>query len=228
MFAISWPLVPVLNPAAPVNAGPLLPCRPWVAGAPVHSLVGPVSLVLHKQASMHGCSLSGAPAHSFFFFSFVAPCSAAPLLPWPLCLQEHLFIICELLRANLYEFQKYNRDSGGEVYFTMPRLQVHIPLLSCFSAHPLLRLQLLCMLDSLWFTFRLLYSLSPFLSPSLSLLQSPPCPFSCLSFCFSLPFFHTLSASLAPTFTLSLLQSPLCSLSLCFPLPPSSRSDPLC
>ncbi|CAM6083909.1 unnamed protein product [Calypogeia fissa] len=37
--------------------------------------------------------------------------------------REHLFIVCELLRANLYEFHKYNRESGGEVYFTMPRLQ---------------------------------------------------------------------------------------------------------
>ncbi|XP_068669410.1 uncharacterized protein [Aristolochia californica] len=37
--------------------------------------------------------------------------------------QEHLFIVCELLRANLYEFQKYNHESGGEVYFTLPRLQ---------------------------------------------------------------------------------------------------------
>lgn len=38
--------------------------------------------------------------------------------------QEHLFIVCELLRANLYEFQKYNRESGGEPYFTLARLQV--------------------------------------------------------------------------------------------------------
>ncbi|KAK4403394.1 Serine/threonine-protein kinase ppk15 [Sesamum angolense] len=37
--------------------------------------------------------------------------------------QEHLFIVTELLRANLYEFQKYNRESGGERYFTMHRLQ---------------------------------------------------------------------------------------------------------
>ncbi|KAI8030548.1 putative serine/threonine-protein kinase dyrk2 [Camellia lanceoleosa] len=37
--------------------------------------------------------------------------------------QEHLFIVCELLRANLYEFQKYNRESGGEPYFTLSRLQ---------------------------------------------------------------------------------------------------------
>ncbi|MCO5548230.1 hypothetical protein L7F22_001687 [Adiantum nelumboides] len=37
--------------------------------------------------------------------------------------REHLFIVCELLRANLYEFHKFNRESGGEVYFTMPRLQ---------------------------------------------------------------------------------------------------------
>ncbi|GAB2299523.1 hypothetical protein Dimus_033589 [Dionaea muscipula] len=37
--------------------------------------------------------------------------------------QEHLFIACELLRANLYEFQKYNAESGEEPYFTMSRLQ---------------------------------------------------------------------------------------------------------
>lgn len=37
--------------------------------------------------------------------------------------KEHLFIVCELLRANLYEFQKYNRESGEEVYFNMRRLQ---------------------------------------------------------------------------------------------------------
>ncbi|AQK63391.1 Protein kinase superfamily protein [Zea mays] len=37
--------------------------------------------------------------------------------------REHLLIVCELLKANLYEFQKFNRESGGEVYFTMPRLQ---------------------------------------------------------------------------------------------------------
>ena len=39
------------------------------------------------------------------------------------CVQEHLFLVCELLRANLYEFQKYNRDNGDELYFTLPRLQ---------------------------------------------------------------------------------------------------------
>ncbi|CAA7051282.1 unnamed protein product [Microthlaspi erraticum] len=38
--------------------------------------------------------------------------------------REHLLIVCELLKANLYEFQTFNRESGGEVYFTMPRLQV--------------------------------------------------------------------------------------------------------
>ncbi|KAI3721054.1 hypothetical protein L2E82_32057 [Cichorium intybus] len=37
---------------------------------------------------------------------------------------EHLIIVSELLRANLYEFQKYNRESDGEPYFTMTRLQV--------------------------------------------------------------------------------------------------------
>lgn len=38
--------------------------------------------------------------------------------------QEHLFIVCELLRANLYEFQKFNQESGGDSYFTFRRLQV--------------------------------------------------------------------------------------------------------
>ncbi|KAF7830939.1 dual specificity tyrosine-phosphorylation-regulated kinase 2-like isoform X2 [Senna tora] len=38
--------------------------------------------------------------------------------------QEHLFIVTELLRANLYEFQKFNQESGGEVYFTLSRLQM--------------------------------------------------------------------------------------------------------
>ncbi|XP_022897164.1 uncharacterized protein LOC111410821 isoform X2 [Olea europaea var. sylvestris] len=37
--------------------------------------------------------------------------------------REHMLIVCELLKANLYEFHKFNRESGGEVYFTMPRLQ---------------------------------------------------------------------------------------------------------
>ena len=39
-------------------------------------------------------------------------------------LQEHLFIVTELLQANLYEFQKFNRESHGEPYFTLNRLQV--------------------------------------------------------------------------------------------------------
>ncbi|XWS74805.1 hypothetical protein CRYUN_Cryun01aG0029200 [Craigia yunnanensis] len=38
--------------------------------------------------------------------------------------QEHLFIVCEFLRANLYELQKFNQESGGEAYFTLSRLQV--------------------------------------------------------------------------------------------------------
>lgn len=54
--------------------------------------------------------------------------------------QEHLLIVCELLKANLYEFHKFNRESGGEVYFTMPRLQVCVkpilfsPRYVCFDA----------------------------------------------------------------------------------------------
>ncbi|KAJ9535812.1 hypothetical protein OSB04_un001036 [Centaurea solstitialis] len=38
--------------------------------------------------------------------------------------QEHLIIVCELLRANLYEYQKYNKECGGEPYFTLNRLQM--------------------------------------------------------------------------------------------------------
>ena len=37
--------------------------------------------------------------------------------------KEHLFIVCELLRENLYEFSKYNRDHNEPNYFNMPRLQ---------------------------------------------------------------------------------------------------------
>jgi serine/threonine protein kinase len=37
--------------------------------------------------------------------------------------KEHLFIVTELLRDNLYEFSKFNRESGTESYFTMARLQ---------------------------------------------------------------------------------------------------------
>lgn len=31
--------------------------------------------------------------------------------------------MCELLRANLYEFQKHNRESADPPYFTLPRIQ---------------------------------------------------------------------------------------------------------
>jgi serine/threonine protein kinase len=37
--------------------------------------------------------------------------------------KEHLFIVGELLRDNLYEFSRYNRESGDDLYFTLPRLQ---------------------------------------------------------------------------------------------------------
>ena len=31
--------------------------------------------------------------------------------------------MCELLRANLYEFQKYTIEAKGDTYFTLPRIQ---------------------------------------------------------------------------------------------------------
>lgn len=36
--------------------------------------------------------------------------------------KEHLFIVTELLRDNLYEFSKYNREHEDELYFTVGRL----------------------------------------------------------------------------------------------------------
>eukprot|EP00607_Mallomonas_marina_P010090 CAMPEP_0182419856 /NCGR_PEP_ID=MMETSP1167-20130531/4210_1 /TAXON_ID=2988 /ORGANISM="Mallomonas Sp, Strain CCMP3275" /LENGTH=785 /DNA_ID=CAMNT_0024594991 /DNA_START=38 /DNA_END=2392 /DNA_ORIENTATION=- len=37
--------------------------------------------------------------------------------------KEHLFIVCELLRENLYDFGKYIRDNDEQPYFTFPRLK---------------------------------------------------------------------------------------------------------
>eukprot|EP00916_Digyalum_oweni_P017230 GHVL01028184.1.p1 GENE.GHVL01028184.1~~GHVL01028184.1.p1 ORF type:complete len:843 (-),score=145.46 GHVL01028184.1:1909-4404(-) len=37
--------------------------------------------------------------------------------------KEHLIIVSELLKQNLYEFSKFNRESGDEPYFTLGRLQ---------------------------------------------------------------------------------------------------------
>ncbi|CAE7768071.1 dyrk2, partial [Symbiodinium pilosum] len=37
--------------------------------------------------------------------------------------KEHLIIVTELLRDNLYEFSKYNREACEEPYFTLGRLQ---------------------------------------------------------------------------------------------------------
>jgi serine/threonine protein kinase len=37
--------------------------------------------------------------------------------------KEHIFIVCELLRDNLYEFSKYNREHEAEFYFTLARVQ---------------------------------------------------------------------------------------------------------
>jgi len=41
-------------------------------------------------------------------------------LPSP---QEHLILVCELLRANLFEFQRFTRASGEPPYFTLPRVR---------------------------------------------------------------------------------------------------------
>jgi len=46
--------------------------------------------------------------------------------------KEHLFIVSELLRENLYEFGKYIRENNEEPYFTLPRLQKI--MLQCLEA----------------------------------------------------------------------------------------------
>jgi len=38
--------------------------------------------------------------------------------------KEHLFIVTELLRDNLYEYSKYNREAEKTAYFSIPRLQI--------------------------------------------------------------------------------------------------------
>ncbi|KMZ75473.1 hypothetical protein ZOSMA_114G00700 [Zostera marina] len=37
--------------------------------------------------------------------------------------QEHLFLVCEVLKENLYEYQKYIQESDEELYYTLPRIQ---------------------------------------------------------------------------------------------------------
>ena len=36
---------------------------------------------------------------------------------------QHLFLVTELLKDNLYEFGKYLADAGEPPYFTLPRVQ---------------------------------------------------------------------------------------------------------
>ncbi len=50
-------------------------------------------------------------------------CHKPPIITHQHPTQEHLFLVTELLRANLYEFQKYNHKQGGAPYFTLPRMQ---------------------------------------------------------------------------------------------------------
>lgn len=38
--------------------------------------------------------------------------------------KEHLFIVSELLKENLYEFGRFIRDTNNEPYYTIPRLLV--------------------------------------------------------------------------------------------------------
>jgi serine/threonine protein kinase len=53
--------------------------------------------------------------------------------------KEHLFIVSELLRNNLYEFGRFVRESGQEPYFTIPRLKkvIHQTLKALEFVHSL-------------------------------------------------------------------------------------------
>lgn len=64
-----------------------------------------VKLLQYVNAADPGDEAGLLRLHDFFYF------------------KEHLVLVTELLRANLYEFQKYNRESGDEPYFTLPRIQ---------------------------------------------------------------------------------------------------------
>jgi hypothetical protein len=67
--------------------------------------------------------------------------------------QEHLFIVTELLRANLYEFQKYNQESGDEVYFSLPRIQVsdYFLFLESISVYSATEAPFVTFLYTFWF-----------------------------------------------------------------------------
>eukprot|EP00758_Cryptobia_borreli_P011804 Tbor_TRINITY_DN5693_c0_g1::TRINITY_DN5693_c0_g1_i1::g.9255::m.9255 len=60
--------------------------------------------------------------------------------------KEHIFIVCELLRDNLYEFSKFNREQETEFYFTMARVQAiarqTLKALSFIHSHKLLHCDL--------------------------------------------------------------------------------------
>lgn len=72
-----------------------------------------------------------------------------------LCAQEHLFLVCELLRANLYEFQKYNREQGDEPYFTLPRLQKIAHSVGFTTArHVFVGCEACCLLSTCLWSFR--------------------------------------------------------------------------
>ena len=50
--------------------------------------------------------------------------SPNPILPCPkdyFYYKEHLFLVTELLKDNLYEYSRFIRHSGAEPYFTLPR-----------------------------------------------------------------------------------------------------------
>lgn len=85
---------------------------------PGHALLAPVwyllRLVVFQRLRFHFCTVCPSAPRAL--------CTLTSLRCWA-PLQEHLVLVTELLRANLYEFQKYNRESGDEPYFTLPRIQ---------------------------------------------------------------------------------------------------------
>jgi len=64
-----------------------------------------IKLLLHINSSGDADSNNVLQLYDYFYY------------------KEHMFLVCELLRDNLYEFAKFNREHEEEFYFTLPRVQ---------------------------------------------------------------------------------------------------------
>lgn len=61
------------------------------------------------------------------------PSSSAPSADY-FYTKEHLFIVSELLKENLYEFGRYIRENGLEPFYTLARLKRIAKQVTCCAA----------------------------------------------------------------------------------------------